>query len=120
MREVKEFDSSGNSENNIIVKYVCENIVSCQLNPKFCTAKILGDVNDKSASMLIDTGSSVTIVSEEFADQGTMAPAGGVSITSATGNRVDIIGKCDFRIRIGEKTLFTMHLLLGISHITVF
>lgn len=104
LREVKEFDSSGNSENNIIVKYVCENIVSCQLNPKFCTAKILGDVNDKSASMLIDTGSSVTIVSEEFADQGTMAPAGGVSITSATGNRVDIIGKCDFRIRIGEKT----------------
>lgn len=78
--------------------------MSCQLNPKFCTAKLRGDVNDKSASMLIDRISRVTIVSEEFANQGIMAPTGGVSITSATGNRVDIIGKCNLRVRIGEKT----------------
>lgn len=45
-------------------------IVSCQLNHKFCTAKILGYVNDKSTSMLIYTEASVTTVSEEFADQG--------------------------------------------------
>nr|XP_034311355.1 uncharacterized protein LOC117684217 [Crassostrea gigas] len=63
--------------------------LTAQLNPKFCTAKVLGNVNDKSASMLIDTGSSVTIVSDKFADQGTMAPAGGGSI-GQTGPQVKI------------------------------
>jgi hypothetical protein len=66
--------------------------------------QIVGKVSDKNASMLIDTGSSVTIVRQDFADQDTMVPAGGVSVTSATGDRVDIIGKCDFRMKIGKNT----------------
>lgn len=58
-RKVTKIDSSVNVENSVeIVKYVCENIVSCQLNPRVCTPKILG-VNDKNDPMLIDTGSSL-------------------------------------------------------------
>ena len=41
--------------------------VSCQLNSKFCVAKIQGLINGKLAAMLADTGSSVTIVSETMA-----------------------------------------------------
>lgn len=54
-----KIDSSVNVENSVeIVKNVCENIVSCQLNPTVCTPNILG-VNDKNDPMLIDTGSSL-------------------------------------------------------------
>ena len=70
-------------------------VVSCQLKSKL--------INGKLAAMLEDTGSSVTIVSETMAKGCALSPSGAVTVSSATGDCVPIIGKCNFRFRIGQK-----------------
>ena len=82
-------------------------VVSCQLKSKFCVAKIQGLINGKPAAMLVDTGSSVTIVSETMAKGCVLSPSGAVTVSSATGDSVQIIGKCDFKFRIGQNISIT-------------
>ncbi|CAC5363328.1 unnamed protein product [Mytilus coruscus] len=53
----------------VISDIVKENVISCEFNPKFCVAKIRGLVNEKSVLMLIDTGSTVSIVNDCFVDR---------------------------------------------------
>ncbi|CAC5424688.1 unnamed protein product [Mytilus coruscus] len=54
------------TEKSCLAKFISdvvkENVTSCELNPKFCVAKIRGLVNEKSVLILVDTGSTVSIV----------------------------------------------------------
>ena len=52
------------SYKNASFDIVEKNIISCALNPKFCVAKIRGFINRKCASLLVDTGSTVSIVND--------------------------------------------------------
>ena len=58
-------------------------------------------------AMFVDTGSSVTIVSETMAKGCELSPSGAVTVSSATGDSVPIIGKCDFKFRNGQKISIT-------------
>ncbi|CAG2211112.1 unnamed protein product [Mytilus edulis] len=53
----------------VISDVVKENFISCELNPKFCVDKIRGLVNERSALMLVDTGSTVNIVNDCFVNR---------------------------------------------------
>ena len=76
---------------------------------QICVAKIQGLINGqgKLAEMLVETGSSVTIVSETMTKGCELSPSGAVTVSSATGDSVPIIGKCDFEFRIGQKISVT-------------
>jgi predicted aspartyl protease len=59
-------------------------------------------VNGRSVAMLVDTGSSVTIVIDAVTTGCEMSPVGAVTVSSATGDSVKIIGKCNLNFEIGS------------------
>ncbi|VDI47319.1 Hypothetical predicted protein [Mytilus galloprovincialis] len=81
-------------------------LFSCELNPKFCVAKIRGLVNEKSVLMLVDTGSTVSIVNDCFVNRRDVSEVNNVCITSASGDKIEIIGKANVEFKIGNKCNF--------------
>ncbi|CAC5390009.1 unnamed protein product [Mytilus coruscus] len=69
------------------------NVISYELNPKFCVAKIRGLVNENSVLMLVDTGSTVSIVNDCFVNRRDVSEVNNVCITLASGDKIDIIRK---------------------------
>lgn len=95
------------SAKNASFDIVEENIISCALNPKFCVAKIRGFINGKCASLLVDTGSTVSIVNDSFIDRRNVSKVSNVQITSASGDKINIIGKANVNFEIGNMCKFS-------------
>lgn len=64
-----------------------------ELNPKVCVAIIRGLVNEKHVLILVDTGSAVSIVNDYVLNRRYVSEVDNVCITSASGDKIDIIGK---------------------------
>ncbi|CAC5412112.1 unnamed protein product [Mytilus coruscus] len=84
----------------VISDVVKENVISCELNPKFCVAKIRGLANEKSILILVDTGSTVSIVNDCFVNRRDVSEVNNVCITSASGDKMEITGKANVNLRL--------------------
>ena len=83
-------------------------VVSCRLKSKFCVAKIQGLINGKPAAMLVDTGSSVTIVSETLAKGCTLSPS--VTVSQQQVTRFQLLANATLSSELART--FLLHILL--------
>lgn len=104
-------ESSGIVENASDV--VEEKVVSYGINPKFCVTKIKGLIDDKCALMLVDTGSTVSIVNDSLVERGNVSKVSNVSITSPSGDEINIIGKVDVNFNIGNNYEFVYNVYVA-------
>lgn len=109
-KSVPKIVKNDENENSCVAKNlsseVIEENVSCALNPKFCVTKIRGLINGKSALLLVNTGSAITLVNESFVDHENILKVSNINITSASGDKIEIIGKTKVKFNIGYKCEF--------------
>ena len=80
-----------------------EEVISCKINPEFCSAKIRGLVNENDVSILVDTGSTVSIINEKLVRRSDLLSVKNVNITSASRDKIQIKGKLSVPFQIGKK-----------------